>query len=327
MALPEKYHLDALRKLRGDAHVTFPGGSTSVVKVERVYSVSRGTALPAFLTADEEYTSAKLVEQQVIGGDANQVEVYRLFHTLPGVATSRYAVDEETRGVITITTQLVETPTAGDVAGLNGPGTQVEFQPINSVYGTLITTLYGDGENPPDNREEYRLMDYTFPALLFSVVGAGGLEGRDGTARTSVVSTRRAAFTRQALGKITISYGTKDDLEHALIPSDPGYANFFQPKLNDIIYNGIAFDINERNVLNNPIGPISFTSGTDNPKWPFFVEVFPNPATPDIPFSATTPSADEYVSDYIGTYRFITGTLRPWRYGWWRLELLAVLMQ
>lgn len=314
MALPEKYHLDAIRKLRGDAHVSFPGASTTVYKVERVYTEPRTTTPPAFGSADPEYTTALLIEQQVIGGDANNVEVYRLYHTLPGVATTRYAQDDETQTQVAITTQLIAKPLAADIAALNAPGTEVEYQPINDVYGTKITSVINGGV-APGARTEYRYTEYTFPALLTAITPGSPFEARDGTARLYMNSTRRSAFNRQALARVDITYGTQAALLTALAA-----ITLFQPRLNDIVYNGIAFDVNERNVLNDAIGPLTFTSGTDNPKYPYFVETFSYAA------SATTATA--YLALVAsGTKQPISATLRPWRNGWYRLEVVNIRLQ
>lgn len=314
MPLPELSHLDRLRKLRGDAMVTHPGGSLDVIKVERVFSVPRGTPEPEYLSVDAQYPNAKLVEQTTIGGDHQAVEVYRVWHTLPGVALTQRTVDEETRSAVTITSRLVEKPGALSQA----IGATVEYQPANDVHGTLITTTV----SKPDDRAEYRMMEYTFPALLFGLIPSAAISGRDGTARLQLFSVRRAAFTRLAMARLDIYYGTKEEMEEQLDATA-----LFQPRLNDIVYNGVAFDVAEHNVLNDPLPSgtppfdllIQYNSGTENPKWPYFVETFSYPAS--------TPSATEYLASYVDTYRPVSANIRPWRNGWYRLEIVNVRMQ
>lgn len=318
MALPEKYHLDALRKLRGDASVTFPGGSTAVVRVERVQTVARGSALPAFLSADEEYPGAKLVEQQVLGGDANHVEVYRLWHTLPGVEVTRYTIDEETRCPVAVTTQVVQAMTFAELED-QMPGTQVEYQPINSVYGTKITTVINGG-TPPALRSEYGMVEYPFPTLLFGITAEAGPQARDGTARLRLVSDRRTGFTALTEANTFFLYGDRDFLNTQFRNVfDSGFPNAYVPRFQNLIYEGIAFDINERNVLNDAFAGIIYNSGTENPKWPYFVETYDVPAVSE-------PTASAY-RDVIGEFAYVSGDLKPWRAGWWRLELLTVKLQ
>lgn len=85
MAAPSRYLLDALRKLRGDALVTYPDKALGVRRVERVFSVARNAAPDAFNSPQaEEYTDTELVDQQVIGGDHQFVEWYQAWETLPG---------------------------------------------------------------------------------------------------------------------------------------------------------------------------------------------------------------------------------------------------
>ena len=87
MAYPERYHIEALKKLRGDAYVTFPTSDLAARVVERVYSVPREkAATPDAFNAPQtfEYTDTQLIEQHFVGGDAIYVEVYQTWETLPG---------------------------------------------------------------------------------------------------------------------------------------------------------------------------------------------------------------------------------------------------
>ncbi len=327
MALPEKYHLDALRKLRGDASVTFPGGSTSVVRVERVQTVPRGSVLPEFLSTDEEYPTAKLVEQQILGGDANHVEVYRLWHTLPGVEVTQYTVDEETRCTVAVRTQLVEAPVEPPPAEPlvpfvpfpTVPGTQIEYQPINGVYGTKITTTINSGV-APSNRTESGMVEYHFPTLLFGIYPQASPEPWDGTARLRLVSDRRTGFAAYTQSLRTFLYGTQAALAGVLNDLfNDTFPNVYNATFNNLIYEGIAFDVNERNVLSDPFPSIIYTSGTQNPKWPYFVEEF-------VPLTVSVPTASEYQA-LIGQFAYVSGELKAWRAGWWRLELLSVKLK
>jgi hypothetical protein len=89
MAVPELYHIQALRKLDGDAFVDFPTADLAVRSVERVYRVPRAKiADPDEFNSPEtfEYADTQLTAQHFVGGDAIYVEVYQKWETLPGSA-------------------------------------------------------------------------------------------------------------------------------------------------------------------------------------------------------------------------------------------------
>ena len=88
--------------------------------------------------------------------------------------------------------------------------------------------------------------------------------------------------------------------------------------LNDIVYSGVAIGpINERNVLNNEIPTITYTSGTYNPKWPYFVETFTA--------AASAEDADTYWARVTGATELIIGSpIKPWRYGLERMEVTYI---
>lgn len=167
MAIPEKYHLDAVRKLRGDALVTFPGSDLSIKKVERVYTMDRGQALPAYLTADAEHTTAKLTEQYIVGGDQQHVEVYQLFEVLPGVVLIAVSVDSETGAIIkTYTQRILDADYSPSVLGsaLEPGFFIIDFnkQPINDIVSVNTQVAM----ELPDTRTEYVSMAFQFPALF-----------------------------------------------------------------------------------------------------------------------------------------------------------------
>jgi hypothetical protein len=301
MPLPELSHLDRVRKLRGDALVTHPGGSLAVVKVERVFSVPRGTPEPAYLTADSQYPTAKLVEQHIVGGDHQTIEVYRMFHTLPGVAVTQEIEDPETHCPVLITSQLIATP-ALPIA--QPAGSIIEFSPINAVYGTrIITTI--NGGTPPASRTELKMLEYNFPALLFNIVGTP-IAGRDVVVTNSV---RRAAFTRLTQSRVTYGYGTLAAMTAAYTTLSSGFPGFFNPALGDAIYDGVAFNVNERNFLSDGF-TVAYSSAT-------LAESFTvNP---------TTPTASEYLAQ-VGQWMYIGFQMRPWRAGWWRLEAIELIL-
>lgn len=161
MAYPERYHLDALRKLRGDASVTYPTADLSTPTVERVYSVPREkTASPDAFNAPQtiEYTGTQLTEQHFTGGDANYVEVYQKWETLPGtslvtktIGTPESLIPEKYRRLITTTD--TNQPVAPDYDFPDGlVGTQkfisLAQETISRLRLRIITEVINEDEDP-----------------------------------------------------------------------------------------------------------------------------------------------------------------------------------
>jgi hypothetical protein len=155
MAKPDRYHLDNLRKLRGDAYVTHPDATLTVRRVERVFSVPRGSDETAYLAVDPaaeaNYAGCVLVEQHTVGGDHIYVEVYQAWQTLPGATIVGQRLNE--RGAKeNVYTESVQTGTDPQDGGLTVTSSQVV--PINAVmatktysevtegHGTLVSKTY-----------------------------------------------------------------------------------------------------------------------------------------------------------------------------------------
>lgn len=136
MPIPQRYLLDALRKLRGDALVTHPDDALGVRRVERVFTVRRGADETAYLVADGEYTGTVLVQQYTVGGDKQDVEIYQAYETLPGtwVPFTRY---DELLGPIQGRSRSVIN--SGQAAVL-GPTSRTTYQGRNGSSLVLIET-------------------------------------------------------------------------------------------------------------------------------------------------------------------------------------------
>lgn len=149
----------------------------------------------------------------------------------------------------------------------------------------------------PDDREERGYVEYTFPALLFDIVFQN-LTARDGTGKTTINPLRRAAFRQEVPKREEISYGVRGDL----VPPP-----VFSPVLSDYVYNGITFSIREQNTLCDGF-TVDYTSGTYDPKWPYFVESYVA--------GATDTTATEYQAFIdADTELTIGASVTPWRYG------------
>jgi len=84
MAKPPLYLLQRLRALRGDAFVSYPYGSLNYKRVERTLTIPRSQGPGDFLSVDGEHYTTKLLEQHITGGDAQYVEIYQKYETIPG---------------------------------------------------------------------------------------------------------------------------------------------------------------------------------------------------------------------------------------------------
>lgn len=81
ISTPPLYILDGIRKLNGEPKITFPTPSTRLKKIERVLSVPRAKAELKYGTRDPKIKTARLVFQTIVGGNAQTVDVYRVYLT------------------------------------------------------------------------------------------------------------------------------------------------------------------------------------------------------------------------------------------------------
>ena len=101
----------------------------------------------------------------------------------------------------------------------------------------------------------------------------------------------------------TKSYNTKADRFSAqtlLTLENPGVI--------DIIRDPLFFPaIREMNVLTNDVTLGPYTTGTENPKWPYMTET--------VSWTATVPTA----SNYPGRLVVLSAEVEKWKYNLWRL--------
>ena len=171
----------------------------------------------------------------------------------------------------------------------------------------------------PDYRVEYGWTEYFFPTLLFGF-SVSSIEGRDGTAQIQVTPNRRSGFSRIVRKRTVITYGARGTLTAATV---------FAPTLKDCVYSGVAFSVNERNVLCDTIGSFGYTSGTENPKWPYFVETISFSATPltaTAYLAVTAASATPATPDVQAAAELCIGSpITPWLFGLDRMETTYVV--
>lgn len=248
-ALPPKNILDGIRGLRGKARITFPGANLNVKKVERILTVDRKTWALPFYTADDEHTDCKLIVQEKISEDNQKVEVYRAYHTLPGVLLIGRENDPETGKRLVTTRQIVR---ADAPLPDNAGGVFYSLQPVDDVISIHIAQDYsalltGDTVSYPE-------ISYTFPGLLF-------MRGRTLSER-SQPSSYRAARSQIVRARQVITFSL-EPLEEEIfqwngvnLRSDAGTFSDVLHDLKDAVIGGrrVPVEPSEPSAKEYPIG-------------------------------------------------------------------------
>lgn len=312
MAAPSPFfaHLAVVRSLKGEPLVTYPYGHASYPVVERSYTRPSVETLRAFLSAEPDavrFAGLKLIGISILSDDRVQREVLYRWEKLPGLPILRYALDGETNLPVTITTQLVEKP--------GSPYAQVEgsdiiYEPIADTHGHKITTSISLGVGPTFSTTERRLLQYTYPSLLFAATGSL-VESRSGAPRFKVNYTKRSSFTQLVPAQVVVQYGPAASL------TMPAEGDYYSGKLNDLLYEGALFDVNQQNVLNDAF-TLTATTGTKNASLPYIVDTYTAPVS--------VPTATDYAALVAGGSFLLIAASKPvnWKYGLQRLEKISV---
>ena len=214
----------------------------------------------------------------------------------------RFDVDDETFAPVTITTTTIATADAGQVPGLNAPGTQANYVATNEHYGRkILMTIAG-----PPSRREVHLSSYTYLAMVFG----GSLKKYTTTKDVDKFTLNlnyRAAQTVVLPHYVDVSYGTEATLT-APVP--------FTFQTTTLRYDGLFFNVHAANVLTDG-GMVRAQTTEDNPEWGEQIE--------DFSWGATFPSASQYAAMQGVNLPTVTSfALKPWKYNLWRLETVSV---
>lgn len=266
----------------------------------------------ATATASIQSQSAYLIKEdaQPAPGELSSLyfQVTRIWKTLPGPWIRDWVVEPETNLELSVLSREILSGEASGVASAaNGEETRVEGTSNANISVEKLYSLEPDGDHIPPSRVERGFTSYAFPTLLFGITGTS-LTGRDGTPIVRLEYSRREGFTQIVPFRSVITYGARGTLSPVTV---------FSPRFADLVYDGIAFKVNERNVLNDAIS-LSYTSGTANPKWPFFTESYS--------VSASTLTATAYLAYVTGATELCIGcVVKPWRFGLDRMETTYVV--
>jgi hypothetical protein len=182
-------------------------------------------------------------------------------------------------------------------------GTSVSYAPINDLYGniTFATLLNFASLSVVD----YPTGQYTAPPLLYGVT-ANDQSAWDGSVNIALVYSRRPALTQDVAFTRTKTYNSAS----ALLSSRPTLEN---PPTADIILDNQFFPpVRQLGVLCDTQNSISFTTGTENPKWPYMVET--------IGWAATALSATAYP----GRQVHIDAPIELWKYDLSRMTTVGL---
>ena len=272
-----------------------------------VFTIKRQLDLATNITEGETIDGGglKIVTSEPYSGQDTGPLRYKITKTraLPGTEFTRSEVDGETGAPVSIKMQIIQTP-AFPITQTSG--SEISCQPISSVHGTKITTQFS-GDASSISVVDYPTGSMSAPALITNAT-LTSMSSRDGTPAVNIIWTKRAAKTREVKMTRTKSYGTQASMLTA-----QGLLTLENPGVIDIIRDAFFIPaIRESNVLTNAV-TLSFTTGTENPKYPYTVE--------SVSWGDTTPTASEYP----GRNVVISANVEYWKYNLWRLTKIEAV--
>jgi len=282
----------------------FPGPWVTSTKIDRdskIVTVKRRRNIKADIASSETVDSGVLIrnfyEQENDDLIATEINETR---DLPGTAWIRAEVDGETGSEVLVTMQIIAKPT---LPFTQVAGSEIAYQPISAVHGTKITTSMTGFASV--TVVDYPTGNMSAPPLIVSAA-ITSTASRDGTPAISIVWNKRSAKTREVKMTRTKVYGTQANMLTA-----QGLLTLENPGVIDVIRDPwFVPAIRETNVLTNAVTLDPYTTGTENPKWPFAAET--------VSWAATTPPATG-VGGYIGRFVVISANVEYWKYNLWRL--------
>jgi hypothetical protein len=281
----------------------FPGPYSTSTRIDRdskIITVKRRRNIETNITSSESVVSSVLVRNFFEQGDGNLIATeINETRDLPGTEWIRAEVDGETGTEVLVTMQIIAKPT---LPFTQVAGSEITYQPISAVHGTKITTSMTGFTSV--TIVDYPTGSMSAPPLIASAT-ASSTVARDGTPTVNIIWDKRSAKTREVKMTRTKVYGTQANMLIA-----QGLLTIENPGVIDVIRDPLFIPaIRESNVLTNAVA-LSFTTGTENPKWPYIVD--------NVTWGATTPPATG-VGGYIGRFVVISANVEYWKYNLWRL--------
>jgi|APGre2960657404_1045060.scaffolds.fasta_scaffold02052_5 hypothetical protein len=280
----------------------FPGPwvtSTRIDRDSKIVTVKRRRNIKANIASSETVSSGVLIrnfyEQENDDLIATEINETR---DLPGTEMIRAEVDGETGTEVTVTMQMIAKPT---LPFTQVAGSEITYQPISAVHGMKVTTTLS-------SFAALSVVDYPTgkmkaPALITNAV-LNSTTARDGTPALSIVWTKRASMTREVKMTRTKTFGTQSNMlaaQAALTLENPGTIDLVRDPW-------FIPAIRESDVLTNAVTLGPYTTGTENPKWPYIVE--------SVSWGNTSPTASAYPGR---TGVVLSAVVEYWKYNLWRL--------
>lgn len=275
--------------------------------VTRLYTVLREGYVPLDpLTPDPDYPGALLTEEHTINqtdpSDLHSkfIQVVRTYTTLPGPSVLTQDFDSALNVLVYTERQVV---LGTDEFSLQPLNLAMQESPITK-YMKLRVWSYLSGL--PGSFTEYGTGRFNWPALYFDItVAVLQLTLDPDRSQVTWYPTQRAAPQVPAIFSTTTSY----------FLAAPGVPSIFAIGTRDLIYNGISFNINVGNVLNDEI--VVSTAFVDDANYGDLEE--------EHTFAATSPSASTY-EGLIGTYQTVAVDIKRFRGSIWILQETKVLL-
>ena len=280
----------------------FPGPWVTSTRIDRdseIVTVKRRRNIKANIASSETVDSGVLIrnfyEQENDDLIATEINETR---DLPGTEMIRAEVDGETGTEVTVTMQMIAKPT---LPFTQVAGSEITYQPISAVHGMKVTTTLS-------SFAALSVVDYPTgkmkaPALITNAV-LNSTTARDGTPALSIVWTKRASMTREVKMTRTKTFGTQANMltaQAALTLENPGTIDLIRDPW-------FIPAIRESDVLTNAVTLGPYTTGTENPKWPYIVE--------SVSWGNTSPTASAYPGR---TGVVLSAVVEYWKYNLWRL--------
>jgi hypothetical protein len=280
----------------------FPGPWVTSTRIDRdseIVTVKRRRNIKADIASSETVSSGVLIrnfyEQENDDLIATEINETR---DLPGTEMIRAEVDGETGTEVTVTMQMIAKPT---LPFTQVAGSEITYQPISAVHGMKVTTTLS-------SFAALSVVDYPTgkmkaPALITNAV-LNSTTARDGTPALSIVWTKRASMTREVKMTRTKTFGTQANMltaQAALTLENPGTIDLVRDPW-------FIPAIRESDVLTNAVTLGPYTTGTENPKWPYIVE--------SVSWGNTSPTASAYPGR---TGVVLSAVVEYWKYNLWRL--------
>lgn len=219
---------------------------------------------------------------------------------LPGQVLTSYAQDPETGAIIEITRQLVASSSFSPSAG--AAGSEQTAQALDD-YVTLVTTRSLE-TIPPPGRNEYHSNEYAFPNRIYGVSILIAV-ATDGTTILTINYTRISGRRLFVMQRVAVSYSATE-------PNLNSTQTIYNFPVQDLLYSGVFFSVDEARVLNNAF-TLTYSAGSASILWPNFVETFTA--------AATALTATEYDA-LLGTEILVGAQSVKWNYNLWRQELI-----